>query len=70
MDKELLSILVCPVSKAALSYNKDTEELICESSGLAYPILDGIPVMLESRARVLSEDKWGSDINEKTTRND
>ena len=35
MDKELLSILVCPVSKAALSYNKDTEELICESSGLA-----------------------------------
>ena len=70
MDKELLSILVCPVSKAALSYNKDTEELICESSGLAYPILDGIPVMLESRARVLSEDKAGSDINEKTTCND
>jgi uncharacterized protein YbaR (Trm112 family) len=67
VDKELLSILVCPVSKAALSYNKDTEELICESSGLAYPILDGIPVMLESRARVLSEDKSGSDINEKTT---
>ena len=56
MDKELLSILVCPVSKAALSYNKDTEELICEASGLAYPILDGIPVMLESRARVLSDD--------------
>jgi len=70
VDKELLSILVCPVSKAALSYNKNTEELICESSGLAYPILDGIPVMLESRARVLSEDKSGSDINEKTTRND
>jgi uncharacterized protein YbaR (Trm112 family) len=70
VDKELLSILVCPVSKAALSYNKDTEELICESSGLAYPILDGIPVMLESRARVLSEDKSGSDINETTTRND
>ena len=70
MDKELLSILVCPVSKAALSYNKDTEELICESSGLAYTILDGIPVMLESRARVLSEDKSGSDINEKTTCND
>jgi uncharacterized protein YbaR (Trm112 family) len=70
VDKELLSILVCPVSKAALSYNKDTEELICESSGLAYPILDGIPVMRESRARVLSEDKSGSDINEKTTCND
>ena len=70
MDKELLSILVCPVSKATLSYNKETEELICESSGLAYPVLDGIPVMLESRARVLSEDKSGSAINEKTTRND
>ena len=57
MDRELLSILVCPVSKAPLIYNKDTQELICESSGLAYPILDGIPVMRESRARVLEESK-------------
>ena len=65
MDKELLSILVCPVSKGALRYNKDTEELVCESSGLAYPVLDGIPVMLESSARVLSDDKSGSDINGK-----
>lgn len=70
MDKELLSILVCPVSKAALSYSKDTEELICESSGLAYPILDGIPVMLESRARVLSEDKSESKTDGKTSHND
>ena len=70
MDKELLSILVCPVSKAALIYNKDTEELICESSGLAYPIIDGIPVMLESHARVLSKDKPESKTNGKTSSKD
>ena len=53
MDKKLLSILVCPVSKAPLEYNKEKQELVCRASGLAYPIRDGIPVMLESEARQL-----------------
>ena len=54
IDKKLLSILVCPVSKGALEYNGGEQELICRTSGLAYPIRDGIPVMLESEARQLT----------------
>ncbi|HLS99330.1 MAG: Trm112 family protein [Porticoccaceae bacterium] len=57
MDKQLLSILVCPVSKAPLEYDRDRQELVCRASGLAYPIRDGIPVMLESEARVLGADE-------------
>tara|TARA_B100000287_G_C20087767_1_gene565102 strand:+ start:340 stop:510 length:171 start_codon:yes stop_codon:yes gene_type:complete len=51
IDKKLLEILVCPVSKKPLSYNEDSNELICKDSGLAYPIRDGIPVMLPEKAR-------------------
>ncbi|MDO6562482.1 Trm112 family protein [Amphritea sp. 1_MG-2023] len=57
MDKKLLDILVCPVSKAPVEWNKETNELICRSSGLAYPIRDDIPVMLESEARTLTTDE-------------
>lgn len=57
IDKKLLSILVCPVSKAPLEYNKENDELVCRASGLAYPIRDGIPVMLESEARQLTADE-------------
>ncbi len=57
MDKKLLSILVCPVSKAPLEYDKANQELVCRASGLAYPIRDGIPVMLETEARQLSADE-------------
>lgn len=57
MDKQLLSILVCPVSKAPLEYGAEAQELICRASGLAYPIRDGIPVMLESEARQLSPEE-------------
>jgi hypothetical protein len=57
IDKKLLSILVCPVSKAPLDYDKDKDELICKASGLAYPVRDGIPVMLESEARLLTTDE-------------
>ncbi len=53
MDKKLLEILVCPVSKAPLVYDPDRQELVCETSRLAYPIREGIPVMLESEARSL-----------------
>lgn len=57
MDKKLLSLLVCPVSKAPLEYREETQELVCKASGLAYPIRDGIPVMLESEARQLTVDE-------------
>lgn len=57
MDKKLLDLLVCPVSKAPLKYDEAKQELVCKASGLAYPIRDGIPVMLESEARVLSADE-------------
>lgn len=57
IDKKLLSILVCPVSKAPLVYDKEKQELICKASGLAYPVRDGIPVMLEAEARQLSSDE-------------
>ena len=57
IDKKLLSILVCPVSKAPLHYDKEKQELVCKASGLAYPIRDGIPVMLEDEARPLTTDE-------------
>lgn len=57
MDKKLLSMLVCPVSKERLHYDSEAQELVCIASGLAYPIRDDIPVMLETEARHLSEDE-------------
>lgn len=57
IDKKLLSILVCPVTKAPLEYDAENEELVCKASGLAYPVRDGIPVMLESEARQLTTDE-------------
>jgi uncharacterized protein YbaR (Trm112 family) len=56
MDKRLLDILVCPVTKAPVYYNEGTRELICKASRLAYPVRDGIPVMLEEEARLLAAD--------------
>ena len=55
INQELLNILVCPQSKAPLTLDKENQELICEDSGLAYPIRDGIPVMLVSEARKMNE---------------
>ena len=57
IDKKLLSILVCPVTKAPVEYDEQRQELICKASGLAYPVRDGIPVMLESEARTLSSEE-------------
>jgi uncharacterized protein len=54
IDKKLLSILVCPLSKAPLEYYPEQQELICWVSGLAYPIRDDIPVMLQHEARKVS----------------
>ena len=57
MDKKLLDILVCPVTKGPLIYDKDKQELISPSARLAYPIRDDIPVMLENEARSLSDEE-------------
>ena len=57
IDKKLLSILVCPVSKAPVVYNEENQELVCKASGLAYPVRDDIPVMLESEARKLTAEE-------------
>ena len=56
MDSRLLDILVCPVTKGLLTYDKAKQELVSEAARLAYPIRDGIPVMLESEARRLDDD--------------
>ncbi len=55
MDRKLLDILVCPITKGPLIYDRDKQELISKSARLAYPIRDGIPVMLEEEARKLTE---------------
>ena len=55
MDAKLLEILVCPITKGPLIYDKEKQELIAKSSRLAYPIRDGIPVMLEEEARKLTD---------------
>jgi hypothetical protein len=57
MDTKLLEWLVCPVTKGPLVYRKETQELISRSARLAYPIRDGIPVMLENEAREITEDE-------------
>lgn len=56
MDKRLLELLVCPVTKGPLEYDREQQELISRSARLAYPIRDGMPVMLEAQARVLSQE--------------
>jgi uncharacterized protein YbaR (Trm112 family) len=57
IDTKLLQILVCPVTKGPLTLNKMKSELISKSAGLAYPIKDGIPVMLEEEARKLTNEE-------------
>lgn len=56
MDARLIDILVCPVCKGTLHYERKQALLICRADRLAYPIRDGIPVMLEEEARVLASD--------------
>jgi len=58
IDRKLLDILVCPVTKGPLIYDKEKNELISKSARLAYPIRDDIPIMLEEEARVLGEDEY------------
>jgi uncharacterized protein YbaR (Trm112 family) len=58
VDAKLLEILVCPVTKGPLVYDKEKQELISKSARLAYPIRDGIPVMLEDEARRLEPAEY------------
>jgi uncharacterized protein YbaR (Trm112 family) len=55
VDPKLLEILVCPVTKAPLEYDAEAQELISRQAGLAYPIRDGIPIMLADEARPLED---------------
>ncbi|MDR7148595.1 uncharacterized protein YbaR (Trm112 family) [Hydrogenophaga palleronii] len=57
MDTKLLELLVCPVTKGPLIYDREKQELISRSARLAYPIRDGIPVLLEHIARPISEEE-------------
>ena len=57
MDRKLLDILACPICKGKLLYQQATQTLICKLDKLAYPIVDGIPVMLEDSARALSNNE-------------
>ena len=58
MDTKLLEILVCPVTKGPLVYDKQKQELISKAARLAYPVRDGIPVMLEDEARRLEPSEY------------
>ncbi len=56
-DPKLVESLVCPVTKAALSYDRQRQELVSRAAGLAYPIRDGVPIMLASEARTLDDEE-------------
>ena len=58
MDPKLLELLVCPVTKGPLVYHRDKQELVSKSARLAYPVRDGIPVMLEEEARRLAPEEY------------
>jgi uncharacterized protein YbaR (Trm112 family) len=58
VDPKLLELLVCPVTKGPLVYDRDRQELVSKSARLAYPVRDGIPVMLEEEARRLAPEEY------------
>ena len=57
MDNKLLELLVCPVTKGPLDYDRERQELLSRSARLAYPIRNGIPILLENEARALSDEE-------------
>ena len=59
IDPKLLEILVCPVTKTSLTYDRERQELVSRKAGLAYPIRDGVPIMLPDEARQLSDEERG-----------
>ena len=59
MDSKLLELLVCPITKGPLAYDRDKQDLTSHSARLAYPVRDGIPVLLESEARTMTDEELG-----------
>jgi uncharacterized protein YbaR (Trm112 family) len=59
MDTKLLELIVCPVTKGPLEYDREKQELISRSARLAYPVHDGIPLLLETEARTLTDAELG-----------
>jgi uncharacterized protein YbaR (Trm112 family) len=59
MDTKLLALLVCTVTKGPLEFDAQRQELISRSARLAYPVRDGIPILLENEARTLSDEELG-----------
>ena len=59
MDTKLLELLVCPVTKGPLRYDRERQELVSRSARLAYPVRDGIPILIENEARTLSDEELG-----------
>ena len=59
MDTKLIELLVCPVTKGPLELNREKQELVSRSARLAYPVRDGIPVLLENEARALTDEELG-----------
>ena len=59
MDTKLFELLVCPVTKGPLEYDREKQELVSRSARLAYPVRDGLPVMLENEARTLTDEELG-----------
>lgn len=59
MDTRLLVLLVCPVTKGPLEYDKAKQELLSKSARLAYPVRDGLPIMLENEARAMTDEELG-----------
>jgi uncharacterized protein YbaR (Trm112 family) len=57
MDTRLIELLVCPVTKGPLEYDREAQEFISRSARLAYPVRDGIPILLENEARVLTDEE-------------
>ncbi len=59
MDTRLLDLLVCPVTKGPLEYDREKQELLSRSARLAYPVRDDIPILLENEARVMTDEELG-----------
>ncbi|MBN9409329.1 MAG: Trm112 family protein [Burkholderiales bacterium] len=59
MDTKLIELLVCPVTKGTLQYDRERQELVSRSARLAYPVRDGIPILLETEARTLTDAELG-----------
>lgn len=70
ISSELLKLLVCPVSNGALEYDTDNNELVSKAAGLAYPVYDGMPVLLPEKARRINSEGYVYGSRVRTTEND